>query len=122
MKNLKPIGIPHSIFLENLFSRTYDSSKLQEDTERVRQDYQQHGYFKAVVEDPQTTMHDTKPGCIAYVPFKHHEAGKAVDITIPVEEGDQYRLGSITFKNGKVGHATKKLLRRAVPHERWRHL
>ena len=28
MKNLKPIGIPHSIFLENLFARTYDSTKL----------------------------------------------------------------------------------------------
>ena len=36
MKNLKPIGIPHSIFLENLFPRTYDSTKLNEDAERVR--------------------------------------------------------------------------------------
>src|SRR6202008_2978039 len=39
MKNLKPIGIPHSIILENLFARTYDASKLDEDTERVRQAY-----------------------------------------------------------------------------------
>ena len=36
MKNLRPIGIPHSIFLENLFARTFDASKLDEDTERVR--------------------------------------------------------------------------------------
>ena len=36
MKNLKPIGIPHSIILENLFARTYDSTKLTEDAERVR--------------------------------------------------------------------------------------
>src|SRR5205085_6172026 len=88
MKNLKPIGIPHSIFFENLFARTYDSTKLQEDTERVRQAYQQRGYFKAVVEDPQTSMHDTHAGLLS-IPFKHHEPGKAVDITIPVEEGDQ---------------------------------
>ena len=36
MRNLKPIGIPHSIILENLFARTFDASKLDEDTERVR--------------------------------------------------------------------------------------
>jgi outer membrane protein insertion porin family len=36
MKNLKPIGIPHSIILENLFAKTFDASKLDEDTERVR--------------------------------------------------------------------------------------
>jgi outer membrane protein insertion porin family len=33
MRNLRPIGIPHSIFLENIFARTYDASKLEEDTE-----------------------------------------------------------------------------------------
>src|SRR5437763_6816417 len=59
MKNLKPIGIPRSIFFENLFSRTYDASKLQEDTERVRDLYQSKGYFKALVGDPKTNLHDT---------------------------------------------------------------
>ena len=62
MKNLKPIGIPHSIFLENLFPRTYDSTKLNEDAERVRYYYQTKGYFKALVSDPQTQIHDTS-GC-----------------------------------------------------------
>ena len=46
MKNLKPIGIPHSIFLENIFAKTYDATKLEEDTERVRAEYQNRGYFK----------------------------------------------------------------------------
>ena len=46
MKNLRPIGIPHSIFLENIFARTYDATKLEEDTERVRNEYQNRGYFK----------------------------------------------------------------------------
>src|SRR5665213_15051 len=31
MKNLRPIGIPNSIFFENLFAKTYDSTKLEED-------------------------------------------------------------------------------------------
>ena len=54
MKNLKPIGIPHSIFLENLFSKTYDATKLDEDTERVRAEFQNRGYFKVVVQEPKT--------------------------------------------------------------------
>ncbi len=99
MKNTKPIGIPHSIFLENLFARTYDATKLNEDAERVRYEYQQEGYFKALVQDPKTKIHDTHG---FHVPIFQHGGGKAVDITIPIEEGDRYRLGSITFKNNKA--------------------
>ena len=98
MKNLKPIGIPHSIFLENIFARTYDASKLDEDTERVRAEYQNRGYFKVLVQQPQTKMRDTGGGIS--IPWIHGK-GKAVDITMPVEEGDRYRLGSITFSGNK---------------------
>ncbi|MGA8902184.1 outer membrane protein assembly factor BamA, partial [Bradyrhizobium sp.] len=100
MKNLKPLGIPHSIFLENLFARTYDSTKLSEDAERVRYYYQTKGYFKALVADPKTQMHDTS-GFRWYWPFKS-SPGKAVDITLPVEEGERYRLKEITFSGNKA--------------------
>ena len=100
MKNLKPIGIPHSIFLENLFPRTYDSTKLTEDAERVRYFYQTKGYFKALVGDPKTQIHDTS-GVKWYFPFKP-SPGKAVDITIPVEEGQRYKLKEITFSGNKA--------------------
>jgi outer membrane protein insertion porin family len=100
MKNLKPIGIPHSIFLENLFARTYDSTKLTEDAERVRYFYQTKGYFKALVGDPKTQIHDTS-GVRWYYPFKP-SPGKAVDITMPVEEGQRYRLKEITFSGNKA--------------------
>jgi outer membrane protein insertion porin family len=107
MKNLKPIGIPHSIFLENLFSRTYDSTKLSEDAERVRYYYQTKGYFKALVGDPKTQIHDTS-GVRWYYPFKS-SPGKAVDITIPVEEGQRYRLKDITFTGNKAVKNTQAL-------------
>jgi outer membrane protein insertion porin family len=101
MKNLKPIGIPHSIFLENIFAKTYDATKLEEDTERVRAEYQNRGYFKANVSDPKTEIHDTghKGG---HIPLIQSGPGKAVDLTMPIEEGDKYRLGKITFKNNKA--------------------
>ena len=100
MKNLKPVGIPHSIFLENLFPRTYDSTKLNEDAERVRYFYQTKGYFKALVGDPKTQIHDTS-GFVWYMPWKK-TPGKAVDITMPVEEGDRYKLKEITFSGNKA--------------------
>jgi outer membrane protein insertion porin family len=102
MKNLKPIGIPHSIFLENLFAKTYDATKLEEDTERVRAEYQNRGYFKMNVPgDAKTQIHDTGHTGF-HIPLLQSGPGKAVDITIPIEEGDQYRLGKITFKNNKA--------------------
>ncbi len=101
MKNLKPIGIPHSIFLENLFAKTYDATKLEEDTERVRAEYQNRGYFKVLVDDPKTEIHDTGHEGF-HIPFFQPGMGKSVDITIPIEEGDRYRLGTITFKNNKA--------------------
>jgi outer membrane protein insertion porin family len=101
MKNLKPIGIPRSIFLENLFSKTYDATKLEEDTERVRAEFQNRGYFKVLVDDPKTEIHDTGHTGF-HVPWIQPGLGKSVDITMPIEEGERYHLGAITFKNNKA--------------------
>lgn len=101
MKNLKPIGIPHSIFLENLFAKTYDATKLEEDTERVRAEFQNRGYFKVLVDEPKTEIHDTGHTGF-HIPWIQPGLGKSVDITMPIEEGDRYRLGTITFKNNKA--------------------
>ena len=108
MKNLKPIGIPHSIFLESLFAKTYDATKLNEDVERVRAEYQNRGYFKVLVNDPKTDIHDTGHTGF-HVPLLQKGSGKSVDITMPIE-GDRYRLGTITFKNNKAV-ADQKALR-----------
>jgi outer membrane protein insertion porin family len=108
MKNLRPIGIPHSIFLENLFSKTYDATKLDEDTERVRAEFQNRGYFKVLVQDPKTEIHDTGHTGF-HVPLLMKGPGKAVDISIAVEEGDRYRVGAITFKNNKAVSNVKAL-------------
>ncbi len=100
MKNLKPIGIPKSIFLEALFARTFDSTKLEEDAERVRYEYQTRGYFKAIVSDPKTKIRDVN-GITWYMPWKSSH-GKVVDITMPVEEGARYKLKQIVFSGNKA--------------------
>lgn len=106
MKNLRPIGIPHSYLFENLFARTYDESKLEEDSQRVRRAYQDRGYFKASVDEPLT--HIRNQGGISILTFRPRK-GKVIDITMPVEEGQQYRLGAITFTGNKRVTNTKAL-------------
>jgi outer membrane protein insertion porin family len=106
MKNLKPIGIPDSIFLENLFSKTYDASKLEEDSERVRQALQNKGYFRAVVGEPAT--HIRNENGLSLFTFRP-KTGKRIDIRLPIEEGDRYRLGGITFKGNKAVQNVKAL-------------
>jgi outer membrane protein insertion porin family len=99
MKNLKPVGIPDSIFLENLFARTYDASKLEEDSERVRVALQDKGYFRAVVGEPITHIHNENG--LSLITFRP-KTGKRIDIKLPIEEGERYRLGGITFTGNKA--------------------
>jgi len=99
MKNLRPIGIPYSLIFENLFAQTYDSSKLEEDTERVRRAYQDRGYYKAAVEEPKTQIRDE--GGLNWFTFRP-KRGKRIDIQMPIEEGGRYRLTSITFTGNKA--------------------
>jgi len=106
MRNLRPVGIPKSIFLENLFARTFDSSKLEEDAERVRQAYRDKGYYNAAVEEPRTQIRDE--GGLSLITFRPKK-GKRIDILMPIEEGDRYRLGSITFTGNKAVTNTRAL-------------
>jgi len=108
MHFLRPIGVPHSIFLENLFAKTYDATKLNDDMELVREAMQNRGYFKANVGDPTTNIRDTGHSGF-HIPLLQHGAGKTIDITVPIEEGEQYRLGGITFKGNKAIPNTKAL-------------
>ena len=106
MKNLKPVGIPYSLIFENLFAKTFDASKLEEDSERVRQAYRDKGYANAAVEEPKTQIRDE--GGLNWFTFRPRK-GKRIDILMPIEEGARYKLGSITFSGNKAVSNTKAL-------------
>src|SRR5580704_7551941 len=112
MKNLRPVGIPHSIIFENLFAKTYDASKLEEDAERVRRAYQDKGYFRASTGEPLTHLRNESG--LSFFTFRPRK-GKRIDIRIPVDEGARYRLGSITFQNSKIPNLNVKALRAQFP-------
>jgi outer membrane protein insertion porin family len=112
MVNTRPVGIPHSIILENLFARTFDASKLDEDTDRVRLAYQDHGYFRAQTGDPQTHVRDE--GGLNWFTLRP-STGKRIDILMPVEEGGRYKLGGINFTGIDTKQWNVKALRSLFP-------
>jgi outer membrane protein insertion porin family len=113
MKNLHPIGIPHSIFLEELFPVTFDAAKLEEDKERIRDAYQKEGYFTAKALDQTLKLRDVggyNGGW--HIPiFKENRPGKVEDITLPVEEGPRYYLAKLDFEGVKLFRSTEFLSR-----------
>ncbi len=113
MKNLHPIGIPHSIFFEELFRKTFDSTKLEEDKERIRDAYQKEGYFTAKALDETLKLHDVGGANGGWhIPIiKENKPGKVEDITIPVEEGQRYYLAKINFEGVKLFRSTEFLSR-----------
>lgn len=75
--------------------------QLEEIAERVRQAYQERGYFKAFIADPEVNV-------IGQV-----EKKKPLEVVISVNEGQQYRLGDISFTGQKAFTAGE--LRKLIP-------
>ena len=110
MKNLHPIGVPHSILFENLFAKTYDPGKLDEDKSRVQVFYQEHGYFTAHVTDSTVTMRRTG-GEGYHIPLIHpNKIGTVADVTLSLEQGRLYHLNNITFTGVKFFRTPEALM------------
>jgi outer membrane protein insertion porin family len=110
MKNLHPIGIPRSILFENLFARTFDSGKLDEDKQRVQVFYQEHGYFVAHVTDATVTMRKIG-GTGMHIWLIHpNKPGSRADIKVEIEEGRRYHLNNITFTGVKFFKTPEALM------------
>jgi len=95
MRHDRPYAIPLYFTEINVLSKTYDHEKLIEDLEvGIRQLYQDNGYFKALVRDPilqNITTQNNRYG----IHLAGKVPGKAVNITIPIEEGDRYTMGTL---------------------------
>lgn len=97
MKHDRPYGVPLYFWDIPVLSKTYDREKLNEDLEvGVRGLYQDNGYFRVVVagNGPVLTNVDVAHKGVPLPGLKPH-VGKAVNITIKIEEGEQYRMGTL---------------------------
>ncbi len=97
MKHDRPYGIPLYFFDIPVMAKTYDREKLNEDLEvGIRGLYQDNGFFRVVVapNGPVLQNVDVQHGGVS-IPGLRPKTGKAVNITIPIEEGEQYRMGTL---------------------------
>jgi len=110
MKELKPYGIPHSVILENVFAKTFDSDKLEYDMDKIRESYQNKGYFRAQVLEPDVKIVQ-RGGTGWRLPLlKPNNLGIFADLKIPIEEGRLYHLHQATFVGVKLFRQPDALL------------
>jgi outer membrane protein insertion porin family len=111
MKNLHGIGIPYSIFFEDLFSKTYDSTKLEEDQQRIEEFYKDSGYFNAHTTGAKVEVVDTGGGKWRLPLVLSNSRGKGANIHISIEEGRLYHLNNINFIGVKLFRTPETLMR-----------
>jgi outer membrane protein insertion porin family len=104
MRNSKPYMIPLGPvppYYIAVLSKTFDRPKLDEDMEiGVRGLYQDNGYFKVVVKDPIIENATVREGYLPKgVPWIGEHQGRATNITIPIEEGEKYHMGTLHVRN-----------------------
>ena len=103
MRHSRPFGFPVKPFdfSINVMSKTFDRRKLSEDQEiGIRGLYQDNGYFRVLVQDPILETVDVKRGGIPGPwPFIGRRRGKRTNITIPIQEGDIYRLNRLFVRS-----------------------
>jgi len=95
MRHDRPYSIPLYFWDIAVLTKTYDREKLSEDLEvGVRGLYRDNGYYKVSVGEPILENIDTQSYRLG-VPFTGRSHGKAVNITIPIEEGERFRMGTL---------------------------
>jgi len=110
MKNLRPVGIPRSILFENLFAKTFDSSKLEEDKQRLQVAYQEKGYFTTRAGEHKLEIIDVGGKGLKIPVFKPNKPGKRANLTINVEESKQYRVQNINAVGMKLFRTPETIL------------
>ena len=110
MKNLRPMGLPHSFIFEKMFKKTFDIRKLEEDKERVRNAYQIKGHFKATVLNHDLNVRDQKGRRIFPIPMVWKKKAKLADVKLFLEEGDRYYRGKLSFTDVKLFRTPEAVL------------
>jgi len=111
MKNLRPYGVPKSVFFENILPSTYDSTKLDEDQERIEMFYKDNGYFQARVTEHTVDIVDVGGGKFKLPLIHPNKPGKSANIALTIEEGRLYRLNTINFVGVKLFRTPETLMR-----------
>ncbi len=101
MKKVKESGLITRLMKKDI----YDPAKLQEDLDKVRDVYRASGYKNAVIGEPRVEVRALKPDAASVKDQK-----RRMFITVPIEEGDRWKLGEVTIE-GNEKYSDQQLLR-----------
>src|SRR5258708_17879721 len=93
MKDTKESNIVTRIMKKDV----YDPAKLQEDLDKVRDLYRSEGYKNALLGDAKIEVRAEHPNAAAVKDQK-----RRMVITVPVEEGDRWKLGQVSLEGNKI--------------------
>ena len=96
--------------LENIFKKTFDVRKLEEDKERLRNAYQTKGYFRATVLKHDLETRDQKGRSLFPIPLLKKKKAKLADIRVTLDEGEQYRRGKLSFTDVELFRVPDQVL------------
>jgi outer membrane protein insertion porin family len=89
MRKTKESGLITRLLRRDLF----DEAEFQEDLDKVREIYRQAGYKNLVIGEPQIDIGSSSAGAA--------EAKRRLVLTIPIEEGQRWRLGEIRIEGNE---------------------
>jgi outer membrane protein insertion porin family len=90
LQKVKPRGFWNLSWLKG--RNVYTAARWEEDADRLREHYLDHGYVTATVGEPVVTYEDGQAGLVRGKPVKWAR------LTVPVSEGRQYRVGTFAFE------------------------
>lgn len=110
MRSLRPVGIPRSILFENLFAKTFDSTKLEQDKQMIVNFYQEKGYFTTRTGEHTVKIRDVGGKGFSIPLFYPNKPGKRADVTIPIEESRLYKLNKLNAVGMKLFRTPEAIL------------
>jgi outer membrane protein insertion porin family len=92
MKNTQKSNLITRVLKKDVFN----TAKFDEDLDKVRDLYRKAGYKNVVIGDPQVDLRSKKPTAETT-----KEQKRRMFITVPIEEGDRWKLGEITIEGNE---------------------
>lgn len=93
MKKTKESGLITRILKKDI----YNPANIEEDLDKVRELYRKAGYKDVIIARPEIEVEAKRPDAATV-----EEQKRRLVVTIPIEEGERWRLGEITLEGNKV--------------------
>ena len=107
--------VPRAVFASLRGKNAYTREGFEEDRDRILAYYQNHGFPEVRIGTARVSVHEEMSR--RWIPWSRHTMEKRLAISVSIEAGPFYRVGSVEIDRALVeasGHCGKKLLANSV--------